>query len=347
MSYFKNAVCPVCRELLNEQDDVVVCPECGAPYHRACYKEAGRCLYEDKHGTGFSYLPDPEPEQKEETPRQVLCPRCHKSNPADAHACGNCGTPLAPSESEPFDPTPAYRRSRTDVHPDTEKFRPIGGGYIHFGFSTDDAQDELEPDDALRAQLEAANIDSNETIDGFTLKEWLSYLGPSAPIYLFQFKQMDRSRHGRAFSLSAALFAPVYFLYRKMWGWGVISLLCKILCMLPSLLILLEVYQLLPTLPFTDAQLQQYSLYLTYLDLALSLFWGMAAYTLYRRRCVRSIGQIKAAFAAQADNPDSAENTDSLYMRLAKAGGVSLVGVTVLGALGMLLYLPSLFMLWL
>ena len=66
MSYFKNAVCPVCRELLNEQDDVVVCPECGAPYHRACYKEAGRCLYEDKHGTGFSYLPDPEPEQKEE-----------------------------------------------------------------------------------------------------------------------------------------------------------------------------------------------------------------------------------------------------------------------------------------
>ena len=198
MSYFKNAVCPVCRELLKEQDDVVVCPECGAPYHRACYKEAGRCLYEDKHGTGFSYLPDPEPEQKEETPQQVLCPRCHKSNPADAHACGNCGTPLAPSESEPFDPTPAYRRSRTDVHPDTEKFRPIGGGYIHFGFSTDDAQDELEPDDTLRAQLEAANIDSNETIDGFTLKEWLSYLGPSAPIYLFQFKQMDRSRHGRA-----------------------------------------------------------------------------------------------------------------------------------------------------
>ena len=158
---------------------------------------------------------------------------------------------------------------------------------------------------------------------------------------------MDRSRHGRAFSLSAALFAPVYFLYRKMWGWGVISLLCKVLCMLPSLLILLEVYQLLPTLPFTDAQLQQYSLYLTYLDLALSLFWGMAAYTLYRRRCVRGIGQIKAAFAAQAENPDSAENTDNLYMRLAKAGGVSLVGVTVLGALGMLLYLPSLFMLWL
>jgi hypothetical protein len=37
---------------------------------------------------------------------------------------------------------------------------------------------------------------------------------------------------------------------------------------------------------------------------------------------------------------------DSLYMRLAQAGGVSLVGVTVLGALGLLLYLPSFFMLW-
>ena len=29
MTYYKNAVCPVCKELLTEQDDVVVCPECG------------------------------------------------------------------------------------------------------------------------------------------------------------------------------------------------------------------------------------------------------------------------------------------------------------------------------
>ena len=340
MIYHKNAVCPVCKELLTEQDDVVVCPECGAPYHRACYKEAGRCLYEELHGTGFAYLPDPAPEE-EEAP-QVLCPRCHKSNPADAHACGNCGTPLTPAENaRPFDPTPAYRRSRADVNPDTEKFRPLDSGRVRFGFDAD--EDEFDPDAALRAQLDAADIRDDETIDGFTLKEWLSYIGPSAPLYLFRFKQMDRSRHGRAFSLAAALFAPVYFLYRKMWGWGVLALLGKLLCLLPSLLVMLELYGLTPALPFTDAQLQQYSLYLTYLDFALSFFWGMAAFTLYRRRCVRDIGQIKAAFAAQAPAGDEG---DSLYMRLARAGGVSLVGVTVLGALGLLLYLPSMFMLW-
>lgn len=350
MMYYKNAVCPVCKELLTEQDDVVVCPECGAPYHRVCYKEAGRCLYEDKHGEGFSYLPEPEPAVQEETEAQVLCPRCHKSNPAGAHACGNCGTPLSSEEAsaQPLDSTPAYRRNRTDVHPDTEKFRPLGNGYIHFGFSTEDENEEFDPDDTLRAQLDAANISSDETLDGFTLKEWLSYLGPSAPIYLFQFKQMDRSRFGRSFSLSAALFAPVYFLYRKMWGWGVLSLLGKLLCALPSLLVLLEAYQLIPTLPFTDAQLQQYSLYFTYLDLALSMFWGMAAYTLYRRRCIRNIGQIKAAFATQqVSAPSADEPADNLYIRLARAGGVSLVGITVLAALGVLLYLPMLFSLWL
>ena len=28
--------CPICGEKFTAQDDIVVCPECGAPYHRAC-----------------------------------------------------------------------------------------------------------------------------------------------------------------------------------------------------------------------------------------------------------------------------------------------------------------------
>ena len=33
--------CPVCGDTFKEDDDIVVCPQCGAPYHRACYQEKG------------------------------------------------------------------------------------------------------------------------------------------------------------------------------------------------------------------------------------------------------------------------------------------------------------------
>lgn len=43
--------CPVCNKSFTENDDVVVCPECGTPHHRECYKSQGKCFNENLHGT--------------------------------------------------------------------------------------------------------------------------------------------------------------------------------------------------------------------------------------------------------------------------------------------------------
>lgn len=43
--------CPVCNNQFTEEDDVVVCPECGTPHHRECYIQNGKCFNEEKHGT--------------------------------------------------------------------------------------------------------------------------------------------------------------------------------------------------------------------------------------------------------------------------------------------------------
>ena len=47
--------CPVCEKTFTKQDDVVVCPECGAPYHRGCYQKEGHCIFEEKHQKGESW----------------------------------------------------------------------------------------------------------------------------------------------------------------------------------------------------------------------------------------------------------------------------------------------------
>lgn len=50
MNYI-NYKCPVCNNQFTEEDDVVVCPECGTPHHRECYIQKGECFNKDKHGT--------------------------------------------------------------------------------------------------------------------------------------------------------------------------------------------------------------------------------------------------------------------------------------------------------
>lgn len=44
--------CVLCEKVFEEGDDVVVCPECGSPHHRECYKKHGRCANLYMHETG-------------------------------------------------------------------------------------------------------------------------------------------------------------------------------------------------------------------------------------------------------------------------------------------------------
>lgn len=48
---FKNYFCPVCNNKFTDDDDVVVCPECGTPHHRDCYFSNGGCFNEERHNS--------------------------------------------------------------------------------------------------------------------------------------------------------------------------------------------------------------------------------------------------------------------------------------------------------
>ena len=41
---YRGQHCPICGKEFCDGDDIVVCPECGTPYHRECYKTAGHCV---------------------------------------------------------------------------------------------------------------------------------------------------------------------------------------------------------------------------------------------------------------------------------------------------------------
>lgn len=63
---YTNEKCPVCGESFTAEDDIVVCPLCGTPHHRDCYKKNGECGNSDRHSEGFVWQPENEPAPAEQ-----------------------------------------------------------------------------------------------------------------------------------------------------------------------------------------------------------------------------------------------------------------------------------------
>jgi len=70
MTKYENVICPGCKKPIGPDDDVVVCPDCGTPMHRACWQAAGQCANAAKHGTGFVWKMPYDPKRAAEQERQ-------------------------------------------------------------------------------------------------------------------------------------------------------------------------------------------------------------------------------------------------------------------------------------
>lgn len=55
MPFYENNECPVCKKRFEQDDDIVVCPECGTPHHRECYNFIGHCVNHGLHKNGYDY----------------------------------------------------------------------------------------------------------------------------------------------------------------------------------------------------------------------------------------------------------------------------------------------------
>lgn len=47
--------CTCCGNIFTDTDDVVVCPECGTPQHRECYRMNGECVNKVRHSADFRW----------------------------------------------------------------------------------------------------------------------------------------------------------------------------------------------------------------------------------------------------------------------------------------------------
>ncbi len=194
MTDFTDMKCPVCGKPFSNGDDIVVCPQCGAPYHRSCYQQVGHCLYEDRHGTKDAWKPPQKAAEKEEK----ICPRCGHPNRKDALFCELCGTSLAKNEQNSYQQphqNPSAVNSGNAQMPYIA-FDPLGG------------------------------VAPTEKIDDISASDLAKVVQSNTSYYIPVFRNFVRD-HKKRFNFCAFLFTGSWFLYRKQYkkGWTIASVL--------------------------------------------------------------------------------------------------------------------------
>lgn len=197
MFFYEGQTCPVCGRFFGEQDDIVTCPECGAPHHRACWKQEGHCHFENLHGTDQRW--DDVPTEQTES-RLKTCLRCGYRNPEFAEFCAHCGLELkSPEWSAP----PVHERPPVNHYtpPFTPPFTPPM---------------QVDP---------YGGVPQDAAIEGVPVKVIAEIVGPNTAYYLPRFMKMANEDSKVSWNWSAFLLESHWLLYRKNVWLGLIAFL--------------------------------------------------------------------------------------------------------------------------
>ena len=270
---FTGCECPVCRKLFLDGDDLVVCPDCGTPYHRSCYAQSGHCLNEHRHGAGFEWKPPQLPE------KEIACTRCGAMNEVENAYCKSCGSPLSNNAGDAarYGTDSAARPGRSGAPEESFDYQTF------YRDMTDNRQ--------------FAAIDPNETLEGIPAAEWASFIGRSSYTYLHIFKRMELLNRKVTMSLSAMLFSPFYFFYRKAWKPAIISLIIWLVLETPAVLWALKLSESALTAQLSTATLEVLMQTASVLTMVFRLLCGMFGFYLYKKDSAARIQRIRRQYA--------------------------------------------------
>ncbi|MBQ3133305.1 MAG: DUF2628 domain-containing protein [Clostridia bacterium] len=209
MFFYEGQSCPVCGKAFAETDDIVACPECGAPHHRDCWKQEGRCHFADKHGTAEQWK---RPEAEEKTAEESRdsdwtpptepksedarrCPHCGKENPTYAEFCSRCGRSLVEND---WAPPPPSGTAYTPFHAQSA------------GHTGSMPREELLDEDVTAGEAALA-------------------VGTNQQYYLPRFARMYKENRPVSWNWVACFFPAPWLFYRRAYGAGMLVLLVQVI----------------------------------------------------------------------------------------------------------------------
>lgn len=214
MSKYIAQPCTSCRNTFKEGDDIVVCPVCGSPYHKDCYKLEGKCINTLLHESGSDWHPEPVVVPGVSQAEKV-CSNCGTHNAAASSFCIGCGRSL--SEDRPADPpNPLY--GQFNGVPTAQNDPYLGG------------RPEASP------FINVRTVSADTVVDSNTVGEYTKYVGAKYYYYIPKFMRFAKQGGKASFNIPAFFFPHVWFFYRKMPVHGIIVLLLSMVTSIPTLM---------------------------------------------------------------------------------------------------------------
>jgi hypothetical protein len=262
---YENELCHGCELPFSQHDDVVVCPVCGTPQHRACWQANSACVSEALHAEGYLWKNDHAKAPGSFNPKTdlgIICPLCGTNNPADNEICEKCKAPL--NQISPVSPPPAENAPLT-----SSAVLPVEKLPFLAGISPDEVIGKVRAFDiALFTQIGAKR-------------------------YVDKFRKMELTGKKISWNWGAFFFTPYWFFYRKLYWLGGIFLgltLALAIFFSPQQLELYNIYNTLPKV-VTPAVMLKFQAQLTplmpyflswfglsFIMRSIAAFFGNAAY---------------------------------------------------------------------
>lgn len=361
--------CTSCHELFNKNDDIVVCPDCGSPYHRECYKNEGKCLNVELHEKGTEWQPEkrepiihnnvsntaseithsPVTENNADDRLENVKPADESSGVASyqeeytKNICPVCGNQNRPNDD--FCLKCGYRLEHTQSHVSGTSVKKNVCPVCRLENRENDvfcvrcgAPLDMEKATSHSSVFGMPVIDPNtfkpeSNVDGNTLDEYANYIGRN--FFSFLHKFLNFSKNGSKFSINfgALLFPGLYFFYRKMNLVGIIVLLISAVLAVPSSIITLVANGVLTSAVVDNAAFEMISVLTSVLSTVLNIACCVLADWFYYRKAKSDIAKIKSELLD--------ENAKKAAIR--QKGGTSWMGVLVAATAVVLLAFVSMF----
>lgn len=246
---YKGNICDGCGKAFEENDDIVVCPDCATPQHRECYEKNDKCVNSHLHGEDWSWkgqtvrsVPSILNKNKEEKPdiETSPCPNCGHENPKGAKECENCsmklvvfGIDLATEIKEQNRPPQNKGQNKNIPSYDAPFTLGVGEGFENeeAPVRTENTEQTDIPFPPSAEQVEKSVIENmmrsgretyqNSTVGGVHIKLLASLLGSNAYKYIEKFKRMELGKKV-SFNWASFFFSPYWFFYRKLYKIGIV-----------------------------------------------------------------------------------------------------------------------------
>ena len=192
MPDYKKYKCPVCNKQFKDGDDIVVCPECGTPHHRECYKLTGHCVNQGLHKSGYGFIDSEKEKQKTEEEKETA-----KSFE------GEYSGDYYYSPDDDF-VAQAKKEAQEKKQASTDNDNTDGG---FFSIPT------IQVDESLYKM--------KGTIDGLSIADIAATVRTNISRFIQVFKRQSKTKKKAGWNWAAFLFGSFYLLFRKMYKQGV------------------------------------------------------------------------------------------------------------------------------